>query len=135
MKNINLKDIYPDTYTTDFFCEVSDAVADAMEQDKRNIHAYNERRRVHHAYYSLDKLPESEMLLFVPSPETLYEQHNFMESLYAAIRRLPAKQAARIYARFFLGLSITDIARIEGIQKAAVKKSIDRALKRLKKYF
>ena len=115
MKTVNLKDIYPAIYTTDFFCQVSDSVAEFLQQDRRDNHAYNERRRVHKAYYSLSTIPESELILLVPSPETLYEQQAIREALYIAIRRLPDKQAARLYARYGLGISISGIARSEGV--------------------
>ena len=135
MKTVNLKDIYPAIYTTDFFCQVSDSVAEFLQQERRDNHAYNERRRVHKAYYSLSTIPESKLILLDPSPETLYEQQAIKEALYTAICRLPHKQAARIYAHFFLGLSMADIARCEGTTRSAVQKSINRALKTLKKYF
>ena len=95
MKSVNLKEIYPEIYTIDFFCQVSDSVAEFLQQDRRNIHAYNERR-VHKAYYSLSTIPESELLLLVPSPETLFEQQSIKEALYTAIRQLPDKPAPRL---------------------------------------
>lgn len=135
MKTVNLKDIYPAIYTTDFFCQVSDSVAEFLQQDRRDNHAYNERRRVHKAYYSLSTIPESELILLVPSPETLYEQQAIREALYTAIRRLPDKQAARLYARYGLGLSISGIARSEGVTRQTVKDSLDTALRNIKKSF
>ena len=135
LKTVNLKDIYPAIYTTDFFCQVSDSVAEFLQQDRRDNHAYNERRRVHKAYYSLSTIPESELILLVPSPETLYEQQAIREALYTAIRRLPDKQAARLYARYGLGLSISGIARSEGVTRQTVKDSLDTALRNIKKSF
>ena len=48
---------------------------------------------------------------------------------------LPEKQAKRIYARFFLGLTINEIAKIEGVSKSRVSESIRTGLKKLKKFF
>ena len=47
--------------------------------------------------------------------------------------RLSDKQAKRIYAHYFLGLSKTEIAQTEGVGKAAVCESIDRGLQELRK--
>ena len=101
---VNLKDFYPQIYATAFFCELPTEIVEALHQFKRENHAYNERRRVHRAYYSLSALPEAELLNFVASPQELYEQAYIRKTLYAALRQLPPKQASRLYAHFFLGL-------------------------------
>jgi RNA polymerase sigma-70 factor (ECF subfamily) len=54
--------------------------------------------------------------------------------LYAAINSLPDKQAKRIYAYFFMDMSKTQIARIEGVNKSQVFRSIDKALKNIEKF-
>ena len=53
------------------------------------------------------------------------------EKLYAAIRVLPKKQAKRLYAHFYLGMSKAEIARQEGVTESAVRESINRGLKHL----
>lgn len=63
------------------------------------------------------------------TPEELYERKVTMEQLYAAIDTLPDKQAKRIYAHFFLGMSKTAIAKAEGVNESAIRKSLDRALR------
>ena len=45
--------------------------------------------------------------------------------------QLPAIQARRIYARFYLGMTVAEIARIEGIDRRRVWASIRRGLKKL----
>ena len=67
------------------------------------------------------------------SPQELYERKVSNEELYTAINELPEKQAKRIYARFFQSMSISDIARIEGVAASSVKESIDRGLKKISK--
>ena len=57
-----------------------------------------------------------------------------MEQLYAAIATLPDKQAKRIYAHFFLGMSKTAIAKAEGVRVNAVCEAIDRGLKSIEIY-
>ena len=61
-----------------------------------------------------------------------YQQH---EELYAAIMSLPEKQAKRIYAKYFLGLTINEIAQIEGVSKSRISESIRTGLEKLKKFF
>ncbi len=43
----------------------------------------------------------------------------------------PEKQAKRIYAHFYLGMSIAAIARQEGVAENAVQKSMNRGLRYL----
>jgi len=54
--------------------------------------------------------------------------------LYAAINSLPEKQAKRVYAYFFLDMSKAQIASIEGVNKSQISRSIDQALKNIKKF-
>ena len=45
--------------------------------------------------------------------------------------KLPAIQARRIYARFYLGMTVAEIAQIEGTDRRRVWESIRRGLKKL----
>ena len=45
--------------------------------------------------------------------------------------QLTAIQARRIYARFYLGMTVAEIARIEGADRRRVWDSIRRGLKKL----
>jgi len=135
MKNINLRDYYP-FYFGDCFVEVADDVAQLLKQFDRKDHADYERRRVHGAYYSLDSNNyfEKDVVLLVLSPEEIYEQKLNNQELYAAINSLPEKQSKRIYAYFFLGLSKTQIAQIEGVGESTIRTSINRGLKNIEKF-
>ena len=136
MKIINLRDYYP-FYQSDFFVEVPDEIVELFTQFKRKEHADFERRRVHKAYYSLDAGDniEKDVVLLVLSPEEIYERKLNRQELYAAINSLPEKQAKRIYAHYFLGMSKAEIARIEGVSKPAVAHSIEQGLKSIEKFF
>ena len=46
---------------------------------------------------------------------------------------LPEKQAKRIYARFYLGMTVKEIAKTEGVDLSRVYDSIQRGLKWLAK--
>jgi RNA polymerase sigma-70 factor (ECF subfamily) len=72
--------------------------------------------------------------LLVLSPEEIYERKLSKKELYAAFNSLPEKQAKRIYAYFFLGMSKAEIARIEGVSKPAVAHSIEQGLKSIEKF-
>lgn len=135
MKRINLRELYP-FYEYDFFLEVSDKLAELLKLLKRKDHADREYRRFHRAYYSLDADDgiEKDIILLVLSPEEIYERKLSNQELYAAINSLPEKQAKRIYAHFFLGMSKAEIARMEGVSKVTVTQSIDTALMNIEKF-
>lgn len=132
---INLRDFYP-FYHFDFSIEVTDETAEQLRQFSRKDHADFERRRVYKAYYSLDAGDgiENDIILLVLSPEEIYERKMSNQELYAAINSLPEKQAKRIYAYFFLGMSKVEIAKIEGVDPNSIRGSIERGLKRMEKF-
>lgn len=136
MTKINLRDYYPDSYTTDCIIEVPDEVAVLMDSYERAEAAYYLRRYRHKAYYSLDRGDSIERdILFVSlSPCEIYERKVTIEQLHAAIAALPDKQAKRIYAHYFLGMSKSVIARAEGVSKTVVGEAIDRGLKNMEKF-
>jgi RNA polymerase sigma-70 factor (ECF subfamily) len=125
MKRINLKDIYP-FYTEDCFVTVEDAVADIFDECRKQEQSCERKVFRHRAYYSLDRNDgiENSMLRQSDSQYEAYERKQFNERLYIAILELPEKQAKRIYAHFFLAMSMTDIAEIEGVSKMTVCESI-----------
>ena len=135
MTTINLKNYYP-FYISDFYIEIPDDISQLLKQFKRKDHADYERRRVHRAYFSLDVGDgiENNIFLMVLSPEQIYEQKLSNQELYAAINSLPEKQAKRIYAHFFLGMSKTRIAQIEGVGESTVRTSINRGLRNIEKH-
>ena len=135
MKKINLREYYP-FYTSDFFIDVPDEVAAMLLAHACYETAYQRRIYRHRAHYSLDRGDgiEHDILFVSLSPCEIYERKITNEQLYAAIASLPDKQAKRIYARFFLGLSTGEIARSEGVSPASISGSIARGLRTLEKY-
>lgn len=125
MKRINLKDIYP-LYTEDCFATVDDAVADTFDEFRKQEQSLERKVYRHRANYSLDRNDgiENSMLRQPQSQYETYERKQFNERLYLAILKLPKKQSKRIYAHFFLGMSMTDIAEAEGVSKMTVSESI-----------
>ena len=137
MKKINLRELYPDVYTTDFFVDVTEEVMETIRAAKRAEAAYDRRMYRHKAYYSLDcdNGIENAILMKPQTPEMLLEEKQFQEQVYAAVMKLPEKQAKRIYARYYLGMTVNEIAEVEGVDPSRVRDSIRRGLKQLVKYF
>lgn len=134
-KKINLKDYYSHI-TVDTYIDIPDEVFNIFEEYRKAEQAYQSRIRYHKAYYSLDRGDGIEhTALFVSlSPDEIYERKLTTEQLHAAIATLPDKQAKRIYAHYFLGMSKAAIAKAEGTSASSVKDAIRRGLCRLEKY-
>lgn len=135
MKKINLRDYYP-FYKSDLFIEVDDEVMLLLKRFELDENAYQLRTYRHKAYYSLDRNDgiEHEIVFISLSPQEIYERKVTSQELYAAINSLPEKQAKRIYAHFFLGMSKAAIAKAEGIHESTVRESINGGLKNIEKF-
>ena len=88
------------------------------------------------AHYSLDcdNGIENAILMKPQTPEMLLEEKR-CRSVYAAVMALPEKQAKRIYARYYLGMCVSEIAAAEGVDPSRVRDSIRRGMKQLAKFF
>ena len=117
MKKINLRELYPDVYTTDFFVDVTEEVMETIRAAERAEAAYERKMYRYKAQYSLDceNGIENAVLLKPQTPEMLLEEKQLQEQVYAAVMRLPEKQAKRIYARYYLGMTVNEIAEVEGV--------------------
>ena len=137
MKKVNLRDLYPDVYKTDHFVEVTEDVLETIRDSERAVAAYDRRMYRYKAHYSLDcdNGIENAILMKPQTPEMLLEEKQLREKLYAAVMALPEKQAKRIYARYYLGMRVGEIAAAEGVDPSRVRDSIRRGLKQLAKYF
>ena len=137
MKKINLRELYPDVYTTDFLVDVTEEVMETIRAAERAEAAYDRRMYRYKAYYSLDcdNGIENAVLLKPQTPEMVLEEKQFQEQVYAAVMKLPEKQAKRIYARYYLGMTVNEIAEVEDVDPSRVRDSIRRGLKQFGKYF
>lgn len=137
MQKINLRELYPDFYKTDLFVEVTEEVLEAIRTAERAEAAYDRRMYRYKAQYSLDcdNGIENAVLLKPQTPEMALEEKQLREQLYVAMMALPDKQAKRIYARYYLGMRVSEIAAMEGVDPSRVRDSIRRGLKNLAKYF
>ena len=137
MKKVNLRKLYPDVYKTDHFVEVTEDVLETIRAAERAEAAYDRRMYRYKAHYSMDcdNGIENAILMKPHTPEMLLEEKQFQEQVYAAVMKLPEKQAKRIYARYYLGMTVNEIAEVEGVDPSRVRDSIRRGLKQLAKYF
>mgnify|MGYP000054408122 FL=1 len=133
MKEINLRELYPDIYSADIFVEVTDEVWAAIQTSQRVEATYERQKFRYKAYYSLDYGDGIEGCLLVQplAPENIIENKWLYIELQNAIRKLPPAQRRRIYARFYLGRTIAEIARKERVDQRRVGKSIQCGLERL----
>ena len=133
MQKINLRELYPDVYKTDVFVDVAVAVVAAFRVQDQVFAVFVLRKFRHKAHYSLNREDgiENDALNRPLTPEEVLEQKLLREEVYAALMQLTAIQARRIYARFYLGMTVAEIARIEGADRRRVWESIRRGLKKL----
>ena len=130
MKEINLREFYPEIYKTDLFISLPDEVVDVLVEYQRKEVAYRRRTYRHKAFLSLDYGDdiEREAVLFTPTLQEIVERHLEEERLYQAI-----SSRQRVYAHYILGITLMDIAKMEGVSLHAVHESIRRGLRRLEK--
>lgn len=102
--------------------DIPDEVFNIFEEHRKTEQSYQSKIHYYKAYYSLDRGDGIEhSALFVSlSPDEIYERKLTTEQLHTAIVTLPDKQAKRIYAHYFLGMSKTAIAKAEGVNKSQV---------------
>ena len=87
MKKINLRELYPDVYTTDFFVDVAEEVMETIRAAERAEAAYERKMYRYKAQYSLDceNGIENAVLLKPQTPEMLLEEKQFQEQVYATV--------------------------------------------------
>lgn len=128
MATIDIKDLYPDATSEEV--QVPDAVAALFMEDNRREAASERRMYWHDAHYSLDCDDgiEHDALHNPLPPWAVVEDKLTKSELFDALCKLPNKQLRRVYAHYFLGKSIVEIAAAEGVHHSSVAESIQRAL-------
>ena len=137
MKTIELEKCYahPIHDGEDNFVEVSNEVWSVLQASQRAEAAYERQMYRYKAHYSLDcdNGIEKSALPHTSTPEELLEEKLQREELYAVVMSLPEKQAKRVYAHFYLGMTVRKIADAERVDASCVRRSIRNGLKRLAK--
>ena len=135
MKWIDLRKEYPhlDATYSEYLvsCEV-----DAVFQQYRLAEQALEKRRMRNGdVVSLDTEPniEAHIMEQAPGPEEETIQQIQSKELQQALRSIPQKQASRIYAYYFMDMTLKEIAVAESTSIQAVYYSIQAGKKNLKK--
>ena len=135
MKQVNLKELYPDVYKENFTVEVSDEVYSALRLFEKKDMAASRKKFRHKAHYSLDAADgiENSTVECVKNPEELLVTRETEIELLDMLNELPVVQAKRLYSKFFLGMSTAEIAACDGVDASNVRAAIRRGLKALQK--
>lgn len=101
-------------------------------------HAQKERDRRNGLVFSLDDerlrdYLESRCMAYDVDPFRIFIRMESYRILYDALNGLLGKQAVRIYRHFFCEENYSQIARSEGVDESAVRRSIERGLIQLRK--
>lgn len=111
---------------------------EVMEAFDRAEHALEERDRSNGLAYSLDDenirdFLENQCVDCHKNPHRVFVKKEAYRILYEALKALSDSQKRRIYRRFWERKSCSEIARLEGVDESAVRRSIERGLRQLKK--
>lgn len=135
MKFIDLRKEYPHLDSTYSEYPVSYKIGAVFEEYRLAEQALEKRRTRNGDVMSLDSDPgiEAHIADHQPGPEEETIKHIQNEALYKAMRSIPRKQAERIYAYYFMDMTLDEIAAAEGVSKSAIRKSIILGKTELKK--
>jgi RNA polymerase sigma factor for flagellar operon FliA len=111
---------------------VPDAPAPADAERLRAFAACLQPRLRRH-YVSLDDLDESRAGTTDPEVENIMRDHRVAAALAGALRTLPPADSRLLRLRFSEGLSISSIARREGIDQASLYRRVAGLLRRLRR--
>lgn len=134
MKFIDLRKEYPHLDSTYSEYPVSYKIDAVFEEYRLAEQALEKRRTRNGDVVSLDSDPgiEAHIADHQPGPEDETIKHIQNEALYKALRSIPRKQSERIYAYYFMDMTLDEIAEAEGVYKSAVRKSIMLGKQKLK---
>ena len=135
MAKINLRKFYP-YYREDCYIEVSEKVKAELRKSVRLEENYLRLLRWHGAYYTVDihdKMIVHDPAFMTASPEAMYLRKAMVEQLYNALNALPDKQRQRVYGHYIWNLPMCRIAELEGVDESAVRRSIERGLRQMRK--
>ena len=131
MAKINLHNLYPTE--KDVWFDVSEEVADLFLECDHQEAAYQRKLFRYKAYFSFDCNPGLEKDILSDSKNDECKE-NIKKVIHLAMSHLTSKQAKRIYAHYYLGMSKAEIARKEGVKRQSIDISISLGLKKMKKF-
>lgn len=134
MVSIKLRDFYP--WYAEECAEVPDRIMEVMYAQKRQEESGERNIRRYHANYSLDAGSgiEAHAVFTAKTPHEVLEFKEMFCNLCRALNSLPETQGRRIEAHYFAGISIRELARIEGVGERNIRKSIRYGLRSMEKF-
>lgn len=115
MKNIDLKYLYPEQYFDHHLVKVSKKVYNILIQ-KEILPEMNYQFTVNNSKEMINELVKTEMI----------------ELMLEKLNDLSLKQQNRIYEKYFLEMSHSEIARLENCSECAIRRSINRGINQLR---
>lgn len=113
--------------------EIANVVGELRLYEKR-IEKSIERHETFTSYSEVEEIiPTIWLTNDLDTTDNLAEQSLLRRRLLDAVDKLEAVHRRRIYMQFFLDMKYADIAKAEGVTIRAVEKTINAALKKLKK--
>ena len=136
MITINLKDFYP-WYGQDKYIEVPEAVALELLADKHSEAAHRRKTR-RNKVFSFSEYGEKDTETknqSAPDPQEIVETIEQIQQLLDLLDSLSDVQSRRIRAHIILEMTLTETAAAENVSVAAVHRSIQRGLEKIRKFF
>lgn len=126
---------YKTTNGNEIYVEVSTPVKELLEQSTRQIQSQRRQDRRYLDYTDfIDGLTDAAMRYpDQNNPADLVIKMESYKRLYLAMSQLSEAQRRRLHLHFVNDLTHRQIAEMEGVNRATVSHSIDRALKQLHK--
>ena len=111
------------------------AIEDADETERDRLHRFAERLRprVRRCWLTLDDVEEYQTEPADPGPERLQDDRYLAAALARALRTLAPADFRLLKLRFANGLSISTIARREGLDQASLYRRVAALLRRLRR--
>jgi RNA polymerase sigma factor (sigma-70 family) len=110
-----------------------DAPAAAPAAELLRTFAAGLQPRLRRHYVSIDDLEDSPAAATDPEVDNLMRDHRVTAALAGALRTLPPDDSRLLRLRFSEGLSISSIARSEGIDQASLYRRVAALLRRLRR--
>lgn len=133
MARVKLTDLDPHYEGCSDEIEVPDEIVEVYQQLHRKEKSLERKRQRHHALYTVSSKALSNCFACSASDdlETLLMNEVTRKEILLAIDTLPLVQQRRLKAVFFDGLSCAEVARREKVSRAAVTKTMKKALRKI----
>ena len=134
MIRIRVQDFYPDHTGSEEYTEVSSELYEYLVNDRRRMKSIEMKDYRYLAGCAFDEVMMGEINgIYEESAENNVIADEEIQSLYSALRKLPASQQRRVYLSYIAGMSREEIAFMDGVSTKAVGHSIRSGIKHLRR--